>query len=204
MKTIGSMKISAADWLERKIPPAWQTRWHDTRRQTQTRWQRMTRREQRMMQALAAVVAVWLTLQVAILPAWRDMVRHHQTLPTLRAQLAEVDALVQEAQALGRQRGAQVPPNAIVGELTDSWRTSAIGAAPTITAVPGTQSAWTIAFDAAQATALIDWLAYGPGVLRLTVRELTLERDRDALGKPLAGRVSGQLRLGAAETQARQ
>jgi|GEM_PF-1141029 len=204
MKTVHSMKISPAEWLQRKIPPAWRTQWLDVRRQTHARWQRMTRREQRMVQALAGVVALGLTVQVLILPAWRDMVRHHQTLPALRAQLAEVDALFQEAQALGRQRGAHVAPEAMVAELTDSWRTSAIGSSPTIAAVPGGQSAWTITFDAAQATALIDWLAYGPGALRLTVRELTLARDRDALGKPLAGRVSGQLRLESAEAETRR
>lgn len=97
MKRISSMRMTPAEWMKRKIPSAWQARWRKTCHQAGARWVNMTRREQRMVQALAAVLAVWLTVQVLVLPAWRDMVRHHQTLPALRAQMAEVDALVQEA-----------------------------------------------------------------------------------------------------------
>ena len=76
------------EWRDRMLPPAWRTRWDDARRQASARWQRMTRREQRMVQALAAVLTVWLVAQLLVLPAWRDVVRHSGALPALRAQAA--------------------------------------------------------------------------------------------------------------------
>ncbi len=195
MKTARNLALSCVQWLERLISPVWRARWRDLRRHALTRWQRMSSREQHLVQILAAVLVVWLILQILILPAWREVVRHGNALPTLRAEVAQVDALIQESLALGQQRGAQIAPDTIDAELAASWRMATIGTAPALTRGPGLPSAWTLTFEHAQATALIDWLAYGPAALRLSVRELNMTRDRDAQNKPIAGRVSGILRL---------
>lgn len=68
-------------------------------------WQGLNRRERTMTALGASLVALVLLYLVAIEPAWKARARLATELPRLRAQVAEVEALAQEA---GRLKGAGI------------------------------------------------------------------------------------------------
>jgi general secretion pathway protein M len=70
-----------------------------------TWWQGLSRRERVITATGAALAALALLYLLAIEPAWKARTRLGTELPKLRAQVAEVDALAQEA---GRLKGAGI------------------------------------------------------------------------------------------------
>lgn len=68
-------------------------------------WQGLNRRERTMTALGASLVALIFVYLVAIEPAWKARARLATELPRLRAQVAEVEALAQEA---GRLKGAGI------------------------------------------------------------------------------------------------
>jgi len=67
-------------------------------------WQGLARRERTMVACAAALVAVALLYTVGIQPAWRARARLGREIPQLQEQLAELEALRDEARLL-RQKG---------------------------------------------------------------------------------------------------
>lgn len=63
-------------------------------------WQGLSRRERAVTAAGTTLVLLALTYLLAIEPAWKARTRLDAELPKLRAQVAEVDALAQEASRL--------------------------------------------------------------------------------------------------------
>lgn len=66
-------------------------------------WQGLARRERRLVAAAAGVIVAALLYAVAIEPAWRTRARLARELPQLQAQLAEMEALREEARLLKQQ-----------------------------------------------------------------------------------------------------
>ena len=87
-------------------------------------WQGLSRRERAMSAAGGALVLVALLYLLAIEPAWRSRARLGAELPKLRAQLAEVDALAQEA---GRLKGAGVGAESAAAARTALEQSAARG-----------------------------------------------------------------------------
>ncbi|MEI2414710.1 type II secretion system protein GspM [Orrella sp. JC864] len=181
------------------LPPAWRQRWQRASEAGAARWKQLSAREQRLVAALGAVLALALAWQLAVQPAWQTVSASGPELTRLRAQAAEVDALVQEAQALqGAVRG-RIAPQDMPRELAASLARAGLGAEAAITPVAGSaEPAWDYAFEQVPATALFNWISLVPGQLRLSVHSAHIARSKDAAGKPVPARVSGSIRLLAA------
>jgi general secretion pathway protein M len=67
-------------------------------------WQGLARRERRMVACATALLAVALLYMIGIEPAWRARARLERDIPQLQEQLAELEALQDEARLL-RQKG---------------------------------------------------------------------------------------------------
>jgi general secretion pathway protein M len=67
-------------------------------------WQGLARRERTMVACAAALAAVALLYMIGIEPAWRTRARLGHDIPRLQEQLAELEALQDEARLL-RQKG---------------------------------------------------------------------------------------------------
>lgn len=183
-----------------RIPPAWSRRWTQLREQADSRWRQLSTREQRLVLVMAALVAIALLIQLAVRPAWRDIDAAATELPRLRAQAAQVDAVIQEALALqGAVRG-RIAPEAMEGELKASLSSAGVDGEHTIEPVSGSREpAWDLSFQQSAAAPLLNWLSTMPSQLRLSVQTAEVNRATDANGKPVPARVSGSLRLVAGE-----
>lgn len=179
------------------IPAAWHAHIQRLRTVARQRWTRMSEREQRLLTVAALLVFAALVFLMAIRPAWRDIVRHADELPVLRARAATVDALVQEALALRGATGARIAPSALTTEINASLLRAALGGEHTIKPVAGSTNTWEVEMTQVSAAALFDWLALTPAQLRLTLKEARIERARDGEGKLVPGKTSGMLLLTA-------
>lgn len=180
-------------WLTRaKLPDAWRAGAQRFRRAGVQRWQHLSAREQRLILLLSVLGAFVLVYMVLVQPAWRAIDRHARELPSLRAQAAQVDAVVQEALALRGQRTASIAPQALSSELAASLSRAALGGEYTVSALASAgTSTWEISVSNVSAAALFDWMGNAPSQLRMTLAQAHLTRAQNTLGKPLAGKASG-------------
>jgi general secretion pathway protein M len=76
-----------------------------------TFWRERAPRERAVLAALAGVVALTLVFLLLVEPAWIGIKRLQSSLPSLRAQVAQLDGLLAEAKALrSRPQAATVAP----------------------------------------------------------------------------------------------
>ncbi|VFR22984.1 General secretion pathway protein M [plant metagenome] len=178
------------------LPPAWRQRWHAARDKAAARWRQLTSREQALLAALGAILLLALVVQLAVRPALNDIARSGAELPRLRAQAAQVDAMVQEAQALqGAVRG-RIPPAELGNELAASLAQAGLNGEHAVAAVADSADpAWDLRVSEVSAAALFNWLATAPAQFRLSLQSGELARSEDAAGKPMAARLTGTLRL---------
>lgn len=176
------------------LPPAWLARWRKAAEQASQYWQQLTPRERRLVRVLGGVLAAAAFFAAGLRPAWRDIERWQDELPRLRAQAAAVDALVQEAQALKREQGRQIPAADMEEALRASLARAGLGGTQQVEKTDNGK-AWSVAFEDASPAALFDWLAHAPALLRLRVAQVRIVRPRDSLGRPIPARASGTLQL---------
>ena len=183
-----------------RLPAAWQRRWNRLREQADGRWRQLSSREQKLLLALGILAALALLIQAGVRPAWRDIDAAATELPRLRAQAAQLDAMIQEAQALqGAVRG-RIAPDAMQAELKASLSSAGVDGEHALAPVADSRApAWDLTIEQAGAASLFNWLIAMPAQLRLTVQSAEIGRATDANGKPVPARVSGSLRLVAGE-----
>jgi len=93
------------------------------------RWQLMTPRERRIVMAAAALIvvaAVWLLL---FEPAWLGRQRLQSELPAMRAQLAQMEQLADEASKLGAAPAGSESPEAVRVQLERSIESAGLKSA---------------------------------------------------------------------------
>ncbi len=73
---------------------------HSTREALRARWQALSSSEQRSLTGLAWVLSLALLYSVALAPAWRTLTHSHAQREQLNQQLAQMQALQAQAQAL--------------------------------------------------------------------------------------------------------
>lgn len=179
-----------------RLPPAWRQRRDRLAGQAAARWRQLSPREQALLATLAGLLALVVIWQLAVRPAWRDIAAASSELPRLRAQAAEVDAVVQEALALRGAARGRIPPEAMAAELQASLARAGLDGQHAITPAPSEDDpAWDLAFEAVPAAAFFNWLSDVPAQLRVSVRSAEIGRTLDEAGKPVPARVSGTLRL---------
>lgn len=137
----------------------------------------------------AAVLGAYLLWAVALAPAWRTLQAAPARHQAVDAQLAEVMALAQQAQALSGQRGTQVisKDQAVRALEQATEQTLGAGARLTVSGNRVTVSLTNVAPDA-----LARWLAQA----RLNARLLPVESRLQRVGEGTALRWSGTVVLG--------
>lgn len=169
-----------------------------TRRTALVHWQRLAPREQRLARLGATVVLLALVWLVLLEPAWQTTTRLRTALPPLRAQAAQLDAVIQEAQELKRQAGSDAAaPAQMQPALQASLAQAGLGAVATATTLSDKQ--WQVDLEHAPAEAVVLWLQGLPFELRVQATEVALQRPTGENGRPLAGMVSGTVSLGTAQ-----
>lgn len=187
-------------WISRAaLPVAWRTRLESLRQHSASRWRRLSVRERQLLTVLGATAALALVWLLFVQPAWRAIDRHATALPALRAQAAQVDALVQESVALQGQRSARIAPAAMADELAASLRQAALGGRFSVAPAGSAEApAWNVHLDSVSASALMNWMSRMPALLRLTLTRADIGRAIGESGKALAGKASGVLELSGA------
>lgn len=160
-------------------------------------WQRLAPRERRLVSLAATVVAaaaVWLLL---LEPALKTVTRLQATLPALRAQAAQVDVIIAEAQGLSREAGIGATLAPSTAALTDSLRRAGLIDTATLDALDS--RTWEVGFAQTPMEPILLWLRDLPFELRLRATRADLGRSAGDDGKPVAGLVSGAVTLSAEE-----
>lgn len=136
-----------------------------------------------------AVLGAYLLWAVGVAPAWRHLQAAPARHQAADAQLAEVMALAQQAQALAGQRGAQTLPRADAVRALEQATQQTLGAGTRLS-VNGNRA--TVNVNAATPDALARWLAQA----RLNARLLPVETRLQRSGDGAALRWSGTVVLG--------
>lgn len=180
----------------------WQARLHAWRQGLMAAWGRRTRREQVLLLvagALLCCAGVWL---LGVRPALTIIAQAQQQLPGLQARAAQLDTVILEAKALGRERQGVLS----VPETTQALEASLVGsdfgvAAHLIVldAAGGDVARWQLDVQDAAAGPLLRWVADLPVVARLRIVSMDLARSV-VDGRDRPGRLSGQLILALPQT----
>jgi general secretion pathway protein M len=159
-------------------------------------WSQLSPRERRLCGAavllLAAAVSWWAGLKPAL-----DTLRQARTqLPVLLAQSAELDAIMLESRALGRERRGAMTLEETVAALRDSLHAAGLQGqgrfAPPSAIQDGAQLVLTV--ERMPVAGLLAWLAQLPGMARVRVLGVDLTRSHiDGRDRP--GLLSGTVTL---------
>lgn len=168
------------------------------RQQAGAWWKARTQREQRLLQIGAALLGLTLLWLVGLKPPLESIERSREQLPRLRAEAAEIDALILEANALQRQQtgrtGAADLPQALQMSLRRAGLEDAARFAGDTSTPNPAASVWEVSVHDANAARLMEWLAGLPHLLHLQVTTVELSRSRiDGRDRP--GQVSGRITL---------
>src|SRR5690606_23749983 len=90
------------------------------------RWAALTPRKRRLLGLAAGIALLALLWTVGVKPALETIEKQSLNLPSLRAQAAEIDALILQAQTLQRRRPANIDASDMPDALRDSLVRSGI------------------------------------------------------------------------------
>ena len=187
-------------WRERLRRPATPAWWTQTRAQATRHWQRLAPRERRLLSWAGAIAAIALVWTLGIEPAWQTVTRLGTGLPALRAQAAQVDALIAEARTLQGAAAQGEATGDMPTELADSLRRAGLAEVVTLTAADA--NTWTAEVSAAPIEPLMRWLQDLPFALRMQPVTVELDRPVGDDGRPRSGVVSGAVSLAPAAPEA--
>jgi len=139
------------------------------------RWQLLAVRERRMVAggaAMLVVVAVWLSL---FEPAWQARAALQAELPTLRAQLARIDELADEARRLSAVPAGSDSPQARKSQLERSIASA--GLSPSLAQLSLNGSLFELRFEHAPHAAWLAWLDMTTREMRLRVADVSIARE---------------------------
>ena len=163
-----------------------------------TWWKRRTSREQGLLRVAALVIFAALLWTQGLRPALHTIDQSRELLPVLRAQAAQVNALILEAQALRQRRSGSIDLPGVAAALQASLRRAGLDESATLKEVPPSDGdgfpQWEIALFDAHATRVMEWIASLPGLVHLHTRSVELLRS-NIDGRDRPGQVSGRILL---------
>lgn len=184
-------------WKSPVLPPAWQARLDDARQRARAFWLQRTLRERRLLTVAAVLLGIWLLWAIAVRPALSTVEDSRKTLPALRADAAQVQALIIEAQALQRGRAMVQDAEAVQAALGASLQRAGLSQASVERLsenAAGLAARWVVRIEEASATRVVDWLASLAFLLQLETRQVDLARSQ-VDGRERAGLLSGTVEL---------
>lgn len=141
------------------------------------RWRLLAARERRLVAggaALLLVVAAWLLL---FEPAWQARAALQGELPTLRAQLARIDELADEARRLSAVPAASDSPQAQKSQLERSIDSA--GLSPSLAQLSLNGSLFDLRFEHVPHAAWLAWLDLATRETRLRVADVSVVREAE-------------------------
>jgi len=168
-------------------------------------WKERSARERRLLAAGAAVIGAALIWTQVLQPALDTIALSRELLPRLRAQAAQVDALILEARALQRGQSARIDPAELSEALRAGLRRAGLEASAALSEISEANhdkaaGQWEVALHDANATRVMEWLAGLPHLGPLHARIVDLKRA-NIDGRDRPGHVSGRIVLQAAARQ---
>ncbi|MCK2094559.1 type II secretion system protein GspM [Thauera aromatica] len=174
-----------------QLPVVWTQRADGLRQQFGNWWLQHPPHERRLMAIGAVVVGVALLWLVGIQPALRTLDEAREQLPRLRAETAQLQAIVHEARGLQRGRVGNIDLAQVPEALRASLRRAGLESASVFERGSGR---WEIVVESASAASVMDWLAGMPLLLQLQTQALDLTRT-NVDGRDRPGHVSGRITL---------
>lgn len=141
------------------------------------RWQLLAARERRLVIGAAAVLAVlaaWLSL---VEPAWQGRAALRSELPTLRAQLAQVGELAEEARRLSSVSAGSDSPQAQKTQLERSIDSAGLSSSLVQLSLNGTL--FELRFDRVPHAAWLSWVDTTTREMRLRVAAVSVTREAE-------------------------
>ncbi len=158
-------------------------------------WAQRDRREQRMLAACALCLALAALWMLGLRPALHTIDAQRQALPSLRAEVAYVQSVVQQAQALATHRVGMVPENELDEAIQSSLRQAGLATVLQVSSTDNDQThLWTLSVTGVPAARVIAWLSSMPDLLQLNTRSVTLQRAM-VQGRERPGLLDGQIVL---------
>lgn len=178
---------------------AWRIQLATIRQQAHAWWLVRTARERRLLRTAGIAVGAGLVWSLGMQPALNTIAQSREQLPHLRAQAAQVEALIAESQALAGTQAGKIDAADLPEALRASLQRAGLGASSVVDdAITGKDTAppgWKINFTNADAAHVMQWLAALPYSLRVQTKAVTLTRSTIA-GRDRPGRVTGRIRIG--------
>jgi general secretion pathway protein M len=179
------------------LPAVWQARLESARQRARAFWLQRTPRERRLLTAAGALVCVWLLWAAALRPALNAVDEGRTKLPALRANLAQVQALIIEAQVLQRGRAQVQDVESVQTALAASLQRAGLNQASVERQAEtgaGVAARWAVSFDQAPASRVVEWLSSLAFLLQLETRQVDLARSQ-VDGRDRAGLLTGRVDL---------
>lgn len=161
-------------------------------------WRERSLREQHLLRAAAALLLGLLLWLWILQPAVLTLQKAHTELPRLRAQTAQVSALIAETQRLAGEGSARLPPAQLTPALQSSLERAQLPAQLVSSPESPQEHAgreWAVKLDNAPAELVFNWLAGLPEQLHLRAVTVELHRSTATDGSDRPGYVTGRLVL---------
>jgi len=139
------------------------------------RWQVMTPRERSIVTGGAAVLLVALAWLVLFDPAWTGRRQVQAELPTLRAQLAQMEQLAGEARRLGAVPAGSDSPQAVKVQLEQSIESAGLRSA--LSQLSQSGELFDLRFKSVSYAAWLAWLDSAARATRLRVVDAAVTRE---------------------------
>lgn len=193
--------MNAPRLLERlTLPPSWRQRGERLQRSALGWWRQHPSHERRLMALAAVLVLAALLWLVVLRPAWSSLSEARERLPVLRSEMAQVQGIVREAQALRQGRSARVNAADVRAALNTSLNRA--GLETSVAIIESAPGRWEAVVQDAQATQLMDWLASLPFLVQVNTESLALDRT-NIDGRDRPGSVTGRIVFARDEEPAR-
>lgn len=139
------------------------------------RWQLMTARERHIVIAGASLLVIVLAWLILFEPAWEGRRQVQGQLPTLRAQLAQMELLAGEARRLDAVPAGTDSPQAVRTQLEQSIESA--GLKPTLAQLSHSGNLFDLRFKGVSYAAWLAWLDSAARATRLRVVDAAVTRE---------------------------
>lgn len=178
--------------------PPWRSQLDSSRRHAAAWWAERPPRERRLLRVGALFLTLVLVWTLGLKPAIDSIARSQQQLPRLRAEAAQIDALVLEAQALQRHQPGRMDATAMPHALQTTLRRAGLEASARLALADASSAPslpeWEIHLTDANAVHVMEWLNGLPHLLHVGAKTVELSRSR-VDGRDRPGQVTGRIVL---------
>lgn len=183
-----------------RVDQAGRARLEPIARRARLAWLQRSPREQKLLRAAALLIVAALLWMLAISPAMQTIAKAQRTLPVLQSQATQLDAVILEAQALGRGRSGALPADETEAALKATLQSAGLEATSVLTSHDAEHTHWQVQFTNAPAVRIVEWMAGLPFVVQVQTREVSLARS-NVDGRDRPGQLSGTIVLALTQAE---